>query len=78
MVLPLIFDHFFGPVGGDLFPIYSGMILLSGIIVICTKVVLEEINGLKKRKMERFQKKIIQLNTANGRDCGTSNAEFIY
>ncbi|MDV6377874.1 hypothetical protein ORD22_06310 [Sporosarcina sp. GW1-11] len=49
VVLPLIFDYFFGPEAGDLFPIYSGMILLSGLIVICTKIVLEEIN----RNIER-------------------------
>ncbi|PIC65298.1 hypothetical protein CSV79_01360 [Sporosarcina sp. P13] len=49
VVLPLIFDYFFGPESGDLFPIYSGMILLSGLIVICTKIVLEEINGYKEK-----------------------------
>jgi hypothetical protein len=50
LVLPLIFDNFFGPDGANLFPVYSGMILLSGLIVACTKIVLEEIRELKEKQ----------------------------
>lgn len=32
-----------------LHPVYSGIILLSGLIVACTKIVLEEIKGLKEK-----------------------------
>jgi len=41
---------FFGSEGYDLYPIYSGLILLSGIIVICTKMLLEEINSLREKE----------------------------
>lgn len=46
--------HIIFPSGGVsesyLYPIYTGMVLLSGIIVACTKVVLEEIKELKVKK----------------------------
>lgn len=49
-VLPIIFYNFFGTDGEDLFPVYSGMILLSGLIVACTKIILEEIRELKEKQ----------------------------
>ena len=41
-----------GILGGDvqesfLYPIYGGVILLSGLIVVCTELILEEIKSLK-------------------------------
>ena len=56
-VLPFILGYFLGPEGWDLFPIYSGLILLSGLIVFCTKIVLEEIDGVKEKKAEEISKK---------------------
>ncbi|MDW0117542.1 hypothetical protein QTL97_11390 [Sporosarcina thermotolerans] len=57
VVLQIIFQYFLGPEGWDLFPIYSGLILLSGLIVFCTKIVLEEIDGLIQKKAEEISKK---------------------
>ncbi|MCG7344072.1 hypothetical protein MHZ92_08010 [Sporosarcina sp. ACRSL] len=56
VVLPFIFYYFFGLEGGDWSPIYSGMILLSGIIAICTKMLLEEISSLKEKVDEKISK----------------------
>jgi len=47
-VSPMIFGHFFGPEAVDWSPIYAGMVLLSGIIVLCTITVIEEIKELKQ------------------------------
>lgn len=47
-VFPFVYPFIF-PWGGvsetHLHPIYMGMILLSGLIVACTKVITEEIKG---------------------------------
>lgn len=47
-----LFDSFLFPWGGvtetHLHPIYSGLILLSGLIVACTKIVLDEIKKAKE------------------------------
>lgn len=56
-VLPLILDIIFGPDFSGLYPVYSGMILLSGLIVGCTKIVLEEINGLKAKNDDNISGK---------------------
>lgn len=49
-----IINQFIYPWGGvpetHLHPIYSGMILLAGLIVTCTKIVLEEIKELKDKE----------------------------
>ena len=49
-----------GPEGGDIigggvqesfiYPIYGGIILLSGLLVVCTELILEEIKSLKDKK----------------------------
>lgn len=36
-----------------LYPIYGGIILLSGIVVGCTVLIIEEIRALKKEKTEK-------------------------
>lgn len=50
----LIPHHLIFPFGGVsesyLYPIYTGMILLSGLIVVCTRLVLEEMKELKEQK----------------------------
>ncbi|WP_301107949.1 hypothetical protein [Sporosarcina sp.] len=56
-VVPSIFYYFFGMDIGDLLPIYSGMVLLSGVMVVCTKMVLEEIEGLKEKEDGKMSKK---------------------
>lgn len=47
-IFPFIY-HFIFPWGGvsetHLHPIYMGLILLSGLIVACTKIILEDIKG---------------------------------
>ena len=47
-ILPFTY-HVIFPWGGvsesHLHPVYMGMILLSGLIVACTKIILEEIKG---------------------------------
>lgn len=51
-----------GIIGGGvqesfIYPIYGGIILLSGLIVVCTELILEEIKSLKddiKDKQEGF------------------------
>ena len=53
-----------GIIGGGvresfIYPIYGGIILLSGIIVVCTELILEEIKSLKddiKDKKEKNEK----------------------
>ena len=54
-VIPMIFDIFFtfGTDLSGLYPIYSGMFLLSGLIVGCTKIVLEEIRELKEPREKK-------------------------
>ena len=44
-----------GIIGGGvqesfIFPIYGGIILLSGLLVVCTELILEEIKSLKDKK----------------------------
>lgn len=61
-VIPIIFDILFtfGTDLSGLYPIYSGMILLSGLIVGCTKIVLEEIRQLiepKEKKDDNISEK---------------------
>lgn len=52
-IFPAI-NQFIFPWGGvsetHLHPIYMGMILLAGLIVMCTQIVLEEIKELKEEK----------------------------
>ena len=54
-VLP-IFDQILFPWGGvpetHLHPIYMGMILLSGLIVACTRLILESIEELKSTNID--------------------------
>lgn len=50
-----------GIVGGGvqesfIYPIYGGIILLSGLIVGCTEFILEEIRSLKKDAKEQSEK----------------------
>ena len=52
-----------GIVGGGvqesfLYPIYGGIILLSGLIVICTELILEEIRSLKAEPKDENKKNI--------------------
>lgn len=51
-IFPII-QQFLFPWGGvaetHLHPIYMGMILLAGLMVACTKIVLEEIKAQKKK-----------------------------
>ena len=47
-----------GIIGGGvqesfIYPIYGGIILLSGIIVVCTELILEEIKSLKDDKKDK-------------------------
>ncbi len=56
VVSPMIFEYFFGLEAVDWSPIYSGMILLSGIIVLCTKTLIEEINELKEKEDGKISK----------------------
>ena len=44
-----------GIIGGGvqesfIYPIYGGIILLSGLLVVCTELILEEIKSLKDKK----------------------------
>lgn len=52
-ILPVVYQILF-PWGGvaetHLHPIYMGMILLSGLMVYCTKLILAEVKELKKQK----------------------------
>ena len=43
-----------------LYPIYGGMIILSGLIVGCTVVILEEIKTIKEGKTEKEKKQTIR------------------
>ena len=50
-----------GIIGGGaqesfIYPIYGGIILLSGLIVVCTELILEEIRSLKKDAKEQIEK----------------------
>lgn len=50
-----------GIIGGGvqesfLYPIYGGIILLSGLIVICTELILEEIRSLKAEPRDENKK----------------------
>ena len=50
-----------GIIGGGvqesfIYPIYGGIILLSGLIVVCTELILEEIRSLKKDAKEQSEK----------------------
>lgn len=58
-ILPIISPFLF-PWGGvaetHLHPIYSGMVLLSGLLVACTKILLVEIRGLKKKEDNNSKK----------------------
>ena len=50
-----------GIIGGGaqesfIYPIYGGIILLSGLIVVCTELILEEIRSFKKDKKEQSEK----------------------
>lgn len=50
-----------GIIGGGaqesfIYPIYGGIILLSGLIVVCTELILEEIRSFKEDKKEQSEK----------------------
>lgn len=49
-IFPAFFDYLFGQDEIGLYPIYSGIILLSGLIVACTKIVLEKIQELEEKQ----------------------------
>lgn len=56
-----IWQLLFGIIGGGvqesfLYPIYGGIILLSGLIVICTELILEEIRSLKAEPKDENKK----------------------
>ncbi len=46
-VAALVWHHCGGVRESFIYPIYGGIILLSGIIVVCTELILEEIKSLK-------------------------------
>lgn len=49
-IFPAFFHYLFGQDEIGLHPIYSGIILLSGLIVACTKIVLEKIQELEEKQ----------------------------
>ena len=47
-----------GVIGGGvretfIYPIYGGIVLLAGLIVVCTELILEEIKSLKDKKKDK-------------------------
>ncbi|TFB13489.1 hypothetical protein E3U55_16075 [Filobacillus milosensis] len=54
-IFPIIYRYFPGDGVAEsyLHPIYMGMILLAGLVVACTKIVLEKISELNEMKKER-------------------------
>lgn len=49
LVFPVVLEKTIWSDGGDFLPVYSGLLVLSGLIVVCTKIVLEEIGELKEK-----------------------------